>query len=250
MKEIAIEDIIQLFKESGVDEIINDYPSAFQKRKPKLAIIQTSTPLAAISKAEDDSLRIAKQCNDLTSLYEAVLNFDGCPLKATANKTVFSDGSENADVMIIGEAPGANEDIEGIPFCGQSGKLLDQIFDSVDLARSRNLYIANAIFWRPPGNRKPTAKELAICRPFVEKHISLIKPKLIVACGSSALASLLPDLTTPITKLRGKMLDYDNQFLTDKIKLIPIFHPSFLLRQPSRKKSAWEDMITIKNFIN
>ena len=157
---------------------------------------------------------------------------------------------QNKRVMIIGEAPGANEDIEGIPFCGQSGKLLDQIFDSVDLVRSRNLYIANAIFWRPPGNRKPTAKELAICRPFVEKHISLIKPKLIVACGSSALASLLPDLTTPITKLRGKMLDYDNQFLTDKIKLIPIFHPSFLLRQPSRKKSAWEDMITIKNFIN
>ena len=249
MKEIAIEDIIQLFRESGVDEIINDYPTAFQKKK-QLTIIPNNKSLDKIAGAEDESLRIAKSCKDLSSLYEAVLNFDGCPLKATANKTVFSDGSENAEVMIIGEAPGANEDIEGIPFCGQSGKLLDQIFDSIDLTRSKNLYIANAIFWRPPGNRKPTNKELAICRPLVEKHIALIKPKLIVACGSSALASLFPDITSPITKIRGDMIDYQNQFLTSKIKCMPIFHPSFLLRQPSRKKSAWEDMIKVRNFIS
>jgi uracil-DNA glycosylase len=249
MKEIAIEDIVQFFKEAGVDEIINDYSSPF-KTKEKLSLVENLKPLDKVSIAEEEAYNLAVKANTLEDLQNYVMDFDGCPLKATANKTVFADGSAKADVMIIGEAPGANEDIEGVPFCGQSGKLLDQIFDSINLIRSENLYIANAIFWRPPGNRKPTNKELAICRPLVEKHIALIAPKLIVACGSSALASLFPDMNAPITKIRGEMLDYQNQFLKEQIKVMPIFHPSFLLRQPSRKRSAWEDMLKINSFIN
>ena len=250
MKEIAIEDIIQLFKDSGVDEIINDFTSPFQQHKKQANLTQVAKSLDQVESAEINAQKIAAESKDLKSLYDSVMAFDGCPLKATANKTVFSDGAETADVMIIGEAPGANEDIEGIPFCGQSGKLLDQIFESISLTRKQNLYIANAIFWRPPGNRKPTNKELSICRPLVEKHIALINPKLIVACGSSALASLFPDMNIAITKVRGQFIDYQNQFLETKIKVMPIFHPSFLLRQPSRKRAAWEDMINIQNFIN
>ena len=255
MKEIAIEDIIEFFKEAGVDEIISSKPSAFVK-KPKVTknfhqqLNHNVTTLKNISNAETDSLVIAKKANSLEELKQSVLDFNGCNLKSTANKTVFSDGNSEADVMIIGEAPGASEDEAGIPFCGQSGKLLDQFFDAIELIRAKNLYIANAIFWRPPGNRKPTEKELAICRPLVEKHIALINPKLIVAAGSSALACLFPNNKDSISKIRGSLMDYNNQFLSQSVKVMPIFHPSFLLRQPSRKRSAWEDMLKINSFIN
>jgi len=156
--------------------------------------------------------------------------------------------SADASVMFIGEAPGAEEDAKGIPFCGASGKLMDQIFAHVGLSRDKNIYITNTIFWRPPGNRKPTPEELAMCEPFVEKHIALIRPKLIVLVGGTAVASIL-GITQGITKIRGKFFDYKNGYLDYSIKAVPIFHPSYLLRSPGQKRYAWIDALQIADFI-
>ncbi len=198
-------------------------------------------------KIENTSRDLANSCENLDSLYSAIQSFDICELKKLSTNTVIFDGNAKASIMLIGEAPGATEDEKGIPFCGQSGKLLDNILASIGLNRT-NTYITNTIFWRPPGNRRPTKEELDLCRPFVEKHIALIKPKLILMVGSTSVESLLR-INQPITKIRRQYLNYNNQYLTDSIKAIAIFHPSYLLRQQRQKKLMWFDMIEIKNFI-
>jgi uracil-DNA glycosylase family 4 len=192
---------------------------------------------------------IADTCTSRDQLRQAIENFDGCALKYTAMNTVFSDGNQNAEIMLIGEAPGANEDARGIPFCGESGQLLDKILGSIGLIRANNIYISNVIFWRPPGNRKPTPEELEICLPFVEKHIALIDPKLLILAGSVALSALFR-ISEAISKCRGKVLQYNNQYLQKTIPSIVIFHPSYLLRQPLQKKQAWQDMLFIKQHLN
>ncbi len=197
-----------------------------------------------IARARD----IASQVNNLEELEELVRNFDGCNLKKMATNTVFSDGDPASKIMVIGEAPGNHEDLQGIPFCGDSGKLLDAMFLAIGYPR-QDLYITNTIFWRPPGNRKPTKDELAICQPFVEKHIDLIEPDLIILMGSTAMISML-DVKDPIGKVRGKFMDYNNQYLDKSIKAISLFHPSYLMRQPSKKRLAWEDLLIIKDFLN
>lgn len=185
-------------------------------------------------------------CDSLEALKKLVEEFDGCDLKRGAQNTVFADGNPNSEIMFIGEAPGANEDEQGIPFCGQSGKLLDNIIAAIGLSRDKNAYITNTVFWRPPANRKPTNEEIAICRPFVKKHIALVKPKLIILVGSTAVESLL-EIDAPITKLRGTYFDYTNEFLGGKaIRTTAIFHPSYLLRQPAHKKTMWFDLLKIK----
>lgn len=185
-------------------------------------------------------------CNSLEELKRLVTEFNDCELKEYAINTVFSDGNPQSDIMFIGEAPGATEDEQGIPFCGQSGQLLDNIMAAIGLYRQKNAYITNTVFWRPPANRKPTTKEIELCRPFVEKHIALIHPKLIILVGSTAVESLL-QVNSPITKLRGQYFDYTNEFLNGKtIRTTAIFHPSYLLRQSSHKKTMWFDMLKIK----
>jgi uracil-DNA glycosylase family 4 len=186
-------------------------------------------------------------CASLDELRRLVEDSDCCELKKSATNTVFADGNSHADIMFIGEAPGASEDEQGIPFCGQSGKLLDNIIAAIGLIREKNAYITNTVFWRPPGNRKPTDDEIAICRPFVKKHIALVQPKLIIMVGSTAVESLL-EINTAITKLRGVYFDYTNEYLGNKtIKATAIFHPSYLLRQPAHKKTMWFDILRIKH---
>jgi DNA polymerase len=146
--------------------------------------------------------------------------------------------------MLIGEAPGANEDVEGIPFCGQSGQLLDNMLRSIGYDNC-NAYITNTTFWRPPGNRKPTAEELDICKPFVEKHIALLNPKLLVLVGGVAIADVL-NTTESVGKLRLKFHDYTNKYLDKPIKVMCTFHPSYLLRSPSQKALAWKDWLMVK----
>jgi len=178
------EEILKWYQQMGVDEIILDQPGQLIKpRRPKTRAIINISP-----DTSDLSLKaraVADKCHTLAELKHAVENFEGLSIKKTAANTVFADGNPKADIMAIGEAPGANEDEEGIPFCGMSGKLLDQVLASIELSRAKNLYITNSIFWRPPGNRKPTAEENAVCLPFVEKHIAIIKPKLILLVGST-----------------------------------------------------------------
>ncbi len=190
----------------------------------------------------------AAAAQNLSELRKAVENFDGCNLKKMATNTVFCDGNPHSKVMVIGEAPGNNEDLQGIPFCGDSGKLLDEMFSAINLTRKENFYITNVIFWRPPGNRRPTDEELAICRPFVERHIELLNPEVLVLVGATAMTAVL-NIHDPVSKIRGQFMDFSPKFLSRPIKTFTIFHPSYLLRQPAKKKVAWHDMLALEQFL-
>lgn len=227
----------------GLDQIVTNNKRTYLKDQPTgLDIL--SKPIVSVNPSRE----VVDKCNSLEALKLAVESFEGCSLKKTATNTVFSDGNSKAEVMVIGEAPGANEDIKGIPFCGESGQLLDKIFASIGLSRKENLYITNTVFWRPPGNRKPTEQELSMCLPFLEKHIALINPKLIVIVGSVALQALFNDALS-ISKQRQKKFVYKNPYLNREITAIATFHPSYLLRQPSQKRFAWQDMLFIRQIL-
>lgn len=197
------------------------------------------------------SRQLADSAQNIRELRKIVEAFDGCILKQNATNTVFADGSIKAKIMLIGEAPGVNEDIHGIPFCGQSGKLLDKMLLSVGLDRS-NVYITNTVFWRPPNNRRPTAEEIALCRPFVEKHIALLNPLIVVLVGSTAVESIMKQDHEKFSMhtLRGRYWRYENCYTTARsdveIQMTTIFHPSYLLRNPIKKKDAWFDLIRIR----
>ena len=195
------------------------------------------------------SIEMASKCNSLEDLRESVNNIENLSIKKTATNTVFADGNSESNIMFIGEAPGSEEDKQAIPFCGASGKLLDKSLSYIGLNREENFYITNTVFWRPPGNRRPTNEELAICRPFVEKHISLLKPKLIVLVGGIAVFSLLSE-EKKITKVRGQYFKYSNDYLENDLNITSVFHPSYLLRQPSQKKLFWQDLLKIRAFLD
>lgn len=189
----------------------------------------------------------ADAATSLEQLRSAVEVFDGCSIKKTATHTVFSDGNPESDMMLVGEAPGAEEDRQGIPFCGPSGQLLDKMFAAIGRDRTQ-LYISNALFWRPPGNRKPSTEELMACLPFVEKHIALINPRLLILIGGTATTALLNE-SRGITRLRGQEFAYDNAYLASPIPTVALYHPSYLLRQPAHKRLAWQDLLKIKDIM-
>jgi len=194
-------------------------------------------PEAAIASARE-AARTAPSLEVLRGLLE---NFDGCALKSTATRLVFADGNPQARIMFVGEAPGREEDIEGLPFVGRSGKLLDRMMAAIGLDRSR-AYIANVIPWRPPGNRTPTPQETQICLPFIQRQIELVNPDVLVTLGNPSTQTLL--LTREgIMKTRGRWLDYDTG--TRVIRAIATFHPAYLLRSPSYKRMAWQDLRAI-----
>jgi DNA polymerase len=220
-----------------------------QKKKTaqKDGDFDNSQSLMSISQIVETAKKAAESSTTLKGLEKAVKDFEGCALKKMATNTVFSDGSSDSKIMIIGEAPGNHEDLQGIPFCGDSGKLLNEMFKAIGISRE-NLYITNTLFWRPPGNRKPTEDELAMCKPFVEKHIFLMKPKLIVLMGATAMADIMK-FKDPISKMRGKFFDYQNHYLENPIKTTILFHPSYLMRQSDKKRLAWQDLLMIKEFL-
>ncbi|MGH6990397.1 MAG: uracil-DNA glycosylase, partial [Stellaceae bacterium] len=166
-------------------------------------------------------------------------------LKRTATHTVFSDGVAGAPLMIIGEAPGADEDRIGRPFVGRSGQLLDRMLATIGLSRATNTYITNILFWRPPGNRKPTGDEIAACLPFVWRHIALARPRLVMLSGGTATAALL-DRREGITRLRGRWFDLEVPGLAAPVPALATYHPSFLLRSPARKGEAWRDLLALE----
>ncbi len=221
--------------------------AALVKKQQNNYNMESQNLLVPISQIVAQVKKIVTQIDNLKDLEKAVHDFDGCPLKKMATNTVFCDGDPESKVMVIGEAPGNNEDLQGIPFCGDSGKLLNEMFASIGIPREK-IYITNSLFWRPPGNRRPTDDELAICKPFVEKHIALVAPKLIVLMGATAMYSVLGS-DDAISKIRGKFLDYKNPYLSSPIKSITLFHPSYLMRQSSKKRLAWADMLEIKKFL-
>ncbi len=257
--------LLEWYVEAGVDETIGDTPvnrltaAAITPSPPTPTPISAAPPFAPAasarmvppSEAAAEARALADRCTTLAELEAAVQAFDGCGLKKTAMKTVFSDGNPAARVMVIGEAPGAQEDMQGIPFCGPSGALLDRMFAAIGLSRANpdplhSLYISNTVFWRPPGNRTPNAIELAICEPFVEKHIALINPKLLVLAGGVAMSAVLKR-DQPLSRLRGKFYEYSNPYLEQPLTVAVTFHPSYLLRSPSQKRLAWADLLQIQS---
>lgn len=192
--------------------------------------------------------KLAESATNLQDLKTIVENFDGCALKNFATNTVFCDGQSDAKILLIGEAPGATEDEKGIPFCGESGKLLDKMLNTIGLDREKNVYITNTIFWRPPANRRPTPEEIKICKPFVEKHIELLSPKMIILIGGTATTALLSKKES-ISYIRKNYYSYTNQYLKKPIFTAALFHPAFLLRSPYKKKDTWYDLLKIRDYI-
>ena len=192
----------------------------------------------------EDARAVARQATSIAELEAAVRAFEGCALKRTAKNTVFADGVVGAPVMIVGEAPGADEDRLGKPFVGVSGQLMDRMFDAIGMSRERNLYITNILFWRPPGNRTPTLAEQAICLAFTRRHIELARPKLLVLAGGTAVKAVL-DTTEGITRLRGK---WTTLHLDDgtEVPALPTFHPAYLLRTPASKRQSWWDLLSLQ----
>ena len=199
---------------------------------------------AAINRYKKDNFGISEdKAKNLALLKKSIINQKNCNLQKQAKNIVFSDGNPKSKIMLIGEAPGANEDQEGLPFVGRAGMLLDKMLAAINLDR-KNVYISNIINYRPPDNRKPTEEEIKQYLPFISKHIEIINPKILVLLGSTAMNALIgKDIV--ISKMRGKWLK--KKFGECKTSVIITFHPAFLMRQPAKKKMAWIDLKMIRD---
>jgi DNA polymerase len=266
--------LLKLYIEWGADEAIEPTPQSrlgatapiAGRAAPPLARTSSPTPQlseqpsplfrAGPARAQGPALGPADQATilsareaaraapDLAALKAALARFDGVSLSRTATNLVFADGNPAAQVMLVGEAPGADEDRLGLPFVGVSGQLLDRMMAAIGLDRT-SFYITNVCFWRPPGNRKPTDTELAAQKPFVERHIELVAPKVLVLVGAAAAQGLL-GTTEGITRLRGRWFQYRLGEAGPVIPAMPIFHPAYLLRQPAQKRETWRDLLKLK----
>ncbi|MFC6488003.1 uracil-DNA glycosylase, partial [Nitratireductor sp. GCM10026969] len=203
-----------------------------------------ATPAAVPDEAQAARAReLARQAGSLEELKAILAEFDGCNLKYTAKNLVFADGSPEADLMLVGEAPGRDEDLQGLPFVGRSGKLLDRMLAAIGRDRT-SAYISNVIPWRPPGNRDPSPLETEICRPFIERHIELAHPKVLVTLGNPS-TKLLLRTQTGIMRMRGNWAVHTTPGGLE-IPTLPTLHPAYLLRNPAHKRLAWRDFLAIK----
>ncbi|HJU17316.1 MAG TPA: uracil-DNA glycosylase, partial [Stellaceae bacterium] len=249
--------LLRWYIEMGADEAIAAVPQNRLAPPPDAPAPQNlllapaavaATPPAALAasagEAAQSARQLAAQADTVAALADAVARFEGCALKRTATNTVFIDGNPTAPVIIIGEGPGAEEDRTGRPFVGRAGQLLDRMLAAIGLDR-QSVLITNVVYWRPPGNRTPTAAEIAACLPFVLRLIALVKPKLLVLCGGTAAGALLPQ-REGITRLRGRWFELALPGLDRPLPTLPIYHPAFLLRTPERKREAWRDLLALK----
>jgi DNA polymerase len=216
------------------------------RRAPSIAAATTkisSAETVSLSTAPGAARALAQSCTTLAELKTAVINFDGCELKRYATNTVFADGDPSGRIMLIGEAPGRDEDLQGLPFVGRAGKLLDRMLAEIGLDR-RKVYITNVLNWRPPQNREPSPEEAATCLPFLHRHIELADPKLMILLGAVSVRHVL-GLTEGITRVRGKWNLYQSVGLNRAIPVMPTLHPAYLLRQPAAKRLAWRDLLAV-----
>ncbi len=229
--------------EAGVDEVMEEAPvNRFDAPPPpprEAPTIATPEP-----SGRTETGQLASACSDLAALKAAMGAFEGCALKKGARNLVFADGNPEARVMIVGEAPGRDEDQQGKPFVGRSGQLLDRMFAAIELSRdadtaSQALYITNTIPWRPPQNRDPSSDEIAMMKPFLLRHIELVAPDFIVLMGNPATKTLL-ETTTGITRMRGNWAEVMG------VPALPMFHPAALLRDPLKKRPAWNDLLSLQ----
>jgi uracil-DNA glycosylase family 4 len=219
------------------------HPPPARERAPQQRTAPVPAALAAPSEATVVAAReAAATCDTLDDLRATLATFDGCNLRHTATNLVFADGNPAARVMFVGEAPGFEEDLQGLPFVGKSGQLLDRMIAAIGLDRS-SAYIANVIPWRPPGNRTPTPQETEICRPFIERQIALVDPDVLVLLGGASAKQILKT-SEGILRLRGQWRSYDTG--RREIRALATLHPAYLLRQPLQKRLAWRDLLAVK----
>lgn len=257
----TLQQLLAFYLEAGVDCALGDEPinrleepepvPATVAQRPSAALNplrpppMPAVPRSEITVAPDAAIASAREAARTAPTLEALRTlmetFDGCALKHTATRLVFADGNPEARVMFVGEAPGRDEDIEGLPFVGRSGKLLDRMIAAIGLDRSK-AYIANVIPWRPPGNRTPTPQETQVCLPFIQRHIELVNPDVLVTLGNPSTQALL-GTREGIMRTRGKWIDYDTG--TRTIRAVATFHPAYLLRSPSYKRLSWQDLRAI-----
>jgi uracil-DNA glycosylase family 4 len=257
----TVQQLLAFYLEAGVDCALADapvdrlaepdsVPAVESATAPSPQVAKMPAAMPAVSRSEmapapeaaiASAREAARTAPTLEALRALLENFDGCALKHTATRLVFSDGNPKARIMFVGEAPGRDEDIEGLPFVGRSGKLLDRMISAIGLDRSK-AYIANVIPWRPPGNRTPTPQETQICLPFIQRQIELVNPDVLVTLGNPSTQTLL-STREGIMKTRGKWFDY--QTGTRTIRAIATFHPAYLLRSPSYKRMTWQDLRAI-----
>jgi uracil-DNA glycosylase len=255
--------------EMGADEIVGETAiDRFQaevqttqsssRRKPGPMVESERTPTISLAVEMDPGFRRddgkigAAACQTLDDIAAALSHFDACTLKKTATNLCFADGNPRARVMLVGEAPGRDEDIEGKPFVGRSGQLLDKMLAAIGLSRhaedpEKAVFITNTIFWRPPGNRTPTEAETAMCLPFLQRTIEIQQPQFIVCLGATP-AHRLTGLHDGILKLRGKWLLCTSG--SRSIPLLPTLHPAYLLRQPAQKRLAWRDLLSLRQALD
>ncbi|MDX7951703.1 uracil-DNA glycosylase [Lichenihabitans sp. Uapishka_5] len=228
------------------------------RRPPLTAIAAASPPRPqpttlfgdAAAQSADAAVMSARElaaaARSLDELKAAVAAFESCTLKATATQIAFSDGDPAGGIMAVGEAPGAEEDRHGTPFCGRSGQLLDLMLKAIGLDRTK-VYVANVVPWRPPGNRTPTPQEISICRPFITRQIELAAPRFLLCLGGPATQTLL-GTKEGILRTRGRWLDYPGPH--GPIRAMPMLHPAYLLRQPAHKKLAWRDLLALRQALD
>jgi uracil-DNA glycosylase family 4 len=212
-----------------------------------------SSPMIVPTAVRDEAVRLATAAQNLDELRAGIAAFDGIQIKRHATNMVFAAGSPTARVMVVGDAPGADEDAQGIPFVGEAGQLLDKMLAAIKLSRhDGNVYISNILNWRPPGNRTPTDAEIECSLPFIERHIALVKPDILVLSGGVATKALL-GLEAGITKLHGQWHDYKPVSIAPElghcVRAMPIYHPSYILRTPVKKREAWADLQEIQRVL-
>ena len=235
------------YRAAGVDVAVGDEPvdrfatSAIVPPK-RLAQAAAAVPVAPLVTDPAETRAIAAAATTLEELRAAMDAYDGCSLKHRATQLCFADGNPEADIMLVGEGPGEQEDQQGKPFVGRAGQLLDRMLAAIGLDRTK-VYIANMVPWRPPGNRNPTPEELALCAPFLHRQVELVAPKLLVTLGNVPTQALF-ETALGITRMRGNWKTLQINSLS--VPTLPTLHPAFLLRTPSAKAQAWKDMLSLK----
>lgn len=247
--------MLEWYRAAGVDVAVGDEPvnrfvqATPARRAPLPAADAAPAPTPIVTSITSDPAEarsLAAQAKTLDELRALLDAYDGCGLKQRATQLVFADGNPQAQIMLIGEAPGAEEDRQGKPFVGKSGVLLDRMLAAIGLDRTK-VYIANTVPWRPPGNRTPTPEEMALCMPFLQRQVELVAPRVVMTLGGPASQAIFAT-TTGIVKLRGKWAEVS--IGSHQVQALPTLHPAYLLRSPGAKQQAWRDLLSLRQKID